>query len=105
MVSLRDTPYLESGKMSQSYVLTIWISQLIIMKSSSIVSNLQVRLNYLFLIPATLLSFTLIMIKYYINRKAVLFPILNDGPWQDLNRGHLDTLSPALPSELSAIDN
>ena len=34
-----------------------------------------------------------------------LFPILNYGPLLGLNRGPLDPQSPALPSELSAIDH
>ena len=46
---------------------------------------------------------------HYINRKVVLFPILNYGPWWDLNFGSLDlqspgAQSPALPSELLAIN-
>ena len=49
--------------------------------------------------------FTWVTINSYIKRKAVLFPILNDGHYRGLNRGPLDPQSPALPSELSAADN
>ena len=48
---------------------------------------------------------TWVTINSYINHEVVLFPILNDGPLRDLNRSPLDPQSPALPSELPAIDN
>ena len=44
-----NQPYLEYGKKSQSYLLTIRINQLIIMSSPKIISNLQVLLKYLFM--------------------------------------------------------
>ena len=46
-----NQPYLESGEKSQSYVVMIRISQLIIMNVLQIVSNLQVHLKYLFSDP------------------------------------------------------
>ena len=55
-------------------------------------------------IPTTLPSFTWITINCHISPKVVLFPILNSRPWQGLNHEPSDLQSPALPSELSAID-
>ena len=46
--------------------------------------------------------FAWVTINCYINRKVVIFPILNDAPEQVLNRGPLVPFSPALPSELTA---
>ena len=55
-------------------------------------------------IPTMLPPFNWVTINPYISRKVVLFSLLNDGPWRGLNHGPLDPQSPALPSELSAID-
>ena len=55
-------------------------------------------------IPTTLPSFTWITINCHISPKVVLFPILIGRPWQGLNHKPSDLQSPALPSELSAID-
>ena len=55
-------------------------------------------------ILTTLTPFTWVTNNLYINPKVVLFPILNDGPWRDLNHRPLDPQTPALPSELLAID-
>ena len=68
-----NKPYLESGEKSQSYVLMIQSNQLI-------VSDLQVHLNYLFIDTYNAAPFTWVSINCYINRKVVLFPILNYGP-------------------------
>ena len=50
-------------------------------------------------IPAMLPPFTWVTMNHYINRKVVLFTILNDGPQWGLSHGPLDPQSPALPSE------
>ena len=62
------------------------------------------HIKYLFKIPTTLPPFTWVNINCYINRKAVLFPILNYGRKRNLNCGPLDLQLPAMPSELSTID-
>ena len=55
-------------------------------------------------IPTMLPPFNWVTINPNISREVVLFSLLNDGPWRGLNHGPLDPQSPALPSELSAID-